>query len=353
MIDAARLRWMFWRLVRGRGREDDFLRQADRVREIAPGERFSGRPALYLEGDLDKVRSFEAWRNWDMEWRFISGAAIDHRPTWAYEFSDVAMSGPFVFHKRTRGHYGAGDQGSFLRDRSEWQDLKAAHLVTCRNGSEYFGHFMWDNLPMELLPGAEEMGITLCGQSRWHEEDYRRLYDLPKPKLVRFGRVGRLTVYNDTGQNSHRAARYRKLRARVRQALINKRNLPPSVGVFVQRGTTGADRELVNEAEIIGELRGLGFDIINPDTMGGEEIAQRTLDAKVVVGVDGSHVAHTLYTIADDGAFLILQPPDRFSMVYKEFTDSLDMTYAFLVGEPTAGGFSIDTGDLKRLLDKL
>jgi hypothetical protein len=57
--------------------------------------------------------------------------------------------------------------------------------------------------------------------------------------------------------------------------------------------------------------------------------------------------------MADDGAFLVLQPPDRFALNYKELTDCLDMRYAFLVGDPSSSGFTVPLGDLQQILDRL
>ncbi|MGB5560067.1 MAG: hypothetical protein WBN04_18895, partial [Paracoccaceae bacterium] len=91
MISRAQLHWAFWRLLRGHG--DDFLDQAVRRWELAPGERSSSRPAIYPDGDLDKVRALEPRRGWEREMAFITGTEMDHSPTRVFEFSDVAISG--------------------------------------------------------------------------------------------------------------------------------------------------------------------------------------------------------------------------------------------------------------------
>ena len=72
-----------------------------------------------------------------------------------------------------------------------------------------------------------------------------------------------------------------------------------------------------------------------------------------MVGVEGSQFSHAIYTVADNGAFLVLQPPDRFSMAYKEYTDRVGLTYAFVVGTPDEDGFRVETDRLQRMLDRL
>ena len=59
-----------------------------------------------------------------------------------------------------------------------------------------------------------------------------------------------------------------------------------------------------------------------------------------------------IYRMADDRAFLILEPPDRFATPYKDFADRMGMRYANLVRDPASDGFSVDLDDLDRLLDR-
>ena len=110
---------------------------------------------------------------------------------------------------------------------------------------------------------------------------------------------------------------------------------------------------LVNEAAITRFLTDRGFEVIDPATASAEQIAVQTLEAKIVVGVEGSHLSHAIYTAADGCTFLVLQPPDRFALAYKEFTDRLDMTFAFLVGDRAPHGFTVPVDDLARMLDFL
>lgn len=351
VIDTVKLRWMAARLVRGRG--GDFLDLADRIVELAPGERLPSAPAIYPDGELDKIRRIAPWRSWEIEQTLISGAPIDHGPTLAYEFSDIMISGAYLYKGALRGRYGACSDTLLRRSGIEWQELDRAHLVTCRVGSEHFGHFMWDNLPMELLPGPDDYPIDLCALPRWHEAGYRTVFGMVAPPRVEYGRVRRLTLYSDVGQNSFREKRYRDLHARARRFVCGDGPLPSNPGVFIMRGGGGERRELVNEAEIARELEAQGFVIIHPDEMGSEEIVRLSMGARVVASVEGSHVAHALYSVAAGGSFLIIQPPERFSMVYKEFTDRLGLSYAFLIGDPVDDGFHVEPDDLKRLLEKL
>jgi hypothetical protein len=73
----------------------------------------------------------------------------------------------------------------------------------------------------------------------------------------------------------------------------------------------------------------------------------------MVISCEGSHLSHAIYTMADDATLLVLQPPERFSLAFKAFTDRLDMRFAFVVGRPCPDGFEIDLDELSGFLDTL
>ncbi len=124
-------------------------------------------------------------------------------------------------------------------------------------------------------------------------------------------------------------------------------------GVYLRRGIAGEPRVLVNEPELEVALRAVGFDILDPEQLSAREIAERSLDAAVVVAVEGSHLSHAIFSAADQATFLVIQPPDRFALAYKEFTDRMDMRFALVVADPVEGGFAVALDEVHRLLEQL
>jgi len=52
-------------------------------------------------------------------------------------------------------------------------------------------------------------------------------------------------------------------------------------------------------------------------------------------------------------ALLILQPPFRFNVIAKYFTDCIGIDFAFTVGKLTEKGFSVKLDSIKKILDVL
>ena len=122
---------------------------------------------------------------------------------------------------------------------------------------------------------------------------------------------------------------------------------------MIIRGSTGSLRVLDNELAVAEHLaKTRGFAIVDPTQLSAAEVMRTIAGSSIVLGVEGSSMAHGIYAIRDGGTFFILQPPFRFNALYKEYTDCLGLQFAYLVGQPAeAGGFTIDLDELDRTLD--
>lgn len=327
----------------------DLEAQAVARRVLCPAQDYRSRPALYPEGALDRIQALSPWRNRDTEWALIEGRGGNHAATEALEIPDVVLAGAWLYRgaARARVGHGAARLWQDLPPRRDWPE---AHLVASWTGADFFGNFMQDSLTLEMLPpeGAPRIGAVTKPYA--HAPGYRALLGLAPPDLPGHARIRRLVLYRDFAQNALKVDRYRALRARLRATLGPGQ---PPAGIFLRRGQSGEARPLQNEPALMALLSGLGFDIIDPETLEPAEIARRALNAPVVVAVEGSHLAHALFTLADAGAFLVIQPPQRFAMPYKEFADCMDMRFGFVLGRPLAQGFQVDLDEIALMLDRL
>src|SRR5206468_430963 len=133
----------------------------------------------------------------------------------------------------------------------------------------YFGHFLRDALPLELL--ARERGLPPLSFERapWlHEQGYRNLLGMPAVR-TRYARVNTLWLVDETALNAGWARRYGELRRRIRE----KVEPTGDSHVFLARGAMGATtRNLVNEQQLAEQLEACGFRIIRPEQMDATSI---------------------------------------------------------------------------------
>ncbi|MEP1612825.1 MAG: glycosyltransferase family 61 protein [Roseobacter sp.] len=348
-INTAALAWGAHRLMAGSA--PDLRDVAVRSWELHPAEIQDCRPAIFLPNALDRISSLSPWRGWETEKLFINGGQIEHAATSAHLLEDIRISDAFLYRGAARMQAGFGAQQYIRNTNAPTTHLTEAHLISNWAGSHYFGMFLRAAIPMELLPEEGAPAISVKTKHYMHEKGYRDILSMPRPRLLTNARIDQLTIYTDFGQNTSKAMRYAKLRRRLRQTL--RPNTPPPPGIYLKRGSTGEDRIVQNEAELEAMLLERNFDIVEPSKISAQEVAQRLLDTPIVVSVEGSHMAHAIYTLAEGGTLLALQPPDRFAMAFKELTDRIGLRFAFTVGHMAPVGFRVDIDDLKRTLDIL
>lgn len=157
-----------------------------------------------------------------------------------------------------------------------------------------------------------------------------------------------LILFDDLHNNSHRQARAQQNRA----SIMAGRDLAPLPGVFIFRGGSGDARNLENEPKIAERLEAeYGFRILYIDRHDADQIAEAVGATDLVVGVEGSQLAHGVIGMAPGGTVLTLQPADRVTTSLKLLTDCWRQDYAMLVGDGPADGYHVDWDQLRRTMD--
>ena len=111
-------------------------------------------------------------------------------------------------------------------------------------------------------------------------------------------------------------------------------------------------RVLTNEraiAERLAEHR--GFRVLDPMISTVEEIVNACGGARIIMGVEGSHLVHGLMVMPPEAVLFVIQPPDRVVSVLKLFTDRQEQAYALVVGQGTDEEFSAEWTEIDRTLD--
>jgi hypothetical protein len=317
---------------------------------ICPEERIKLDKAIYLKNSLEKVTGQSPWRlNWQQDYELITGAIIISPPAYRFTIPKVDIVGAFLYSGAAKMRAGYGPERVFNSFSNNYKIIERANLVTSYAGSMFFGPLLVDDFSLELNALDPNENIKMVTKPYHHEAEYRQLLGLQQTRLVEFGNVRELILYEEPAINSLKRNKYFELRQRLTRNV--KGLYAQNKYIYLKRGSSGEKRILHNEREIEELLNSLGFIIVEPSSMSVREIVEKTINAKIVVTVEGSHISHVVFTMSPNGAMVVLQPPDRFSAVYKEIADCLGIKYAFLVGDPVEQGFKIDKNDVQRILD--
>lgn len=312
---------------------------------LVPALQTTRPPAIFLDGQLERVAGVQGETTMDVELARVLGGEVWHVATMAYELQDAAFVDGSVYAggERLRLLDGVFRMATLRRPE---QEIDQAALACTYVGNRYFGHWIADDCTLHLLAREHGRPVGVARAPYGQEEAYRRIWGM-ETRSIASALVRSLVVFEDYAQNDGKRQRYEWLRARVQQPGPGARGH----GAYLRRGTAGSQRLLANEAEIEERLLRRGFVSLDPAALTVDEVVKACSGVSCVVSVEGSHLAHGLMNVAPGGALIVLQPPARFNNVYKDRADCAGLRYGFVVGTPDGAGFRIDADEVERTLD--
>lgn len=313
---------------------------------ISPGIKRFIRPALFLPHQLEKIRSTEFGNVAEVVRGFKGNYESYQSPTWGVLLTDVDLIDGTIY---------TGRGASVLRpDRRRLpiyvrpkRVMKQGSLFESWMGNRWFGMWLLDDCLTYSL--AQEHGQpvrTMAAQSPHQRQYAERLGFHMQP--VEDTHFEELTIFLDQGQNDSKRVRADRIRQKLAGAADKQRH----PGVFLLRGRTGELRLLLNEWEIAERLATeYGLTVLDPATVPLSQMLHACAGARVIVGVEGSHLTHGSMVMPNDAALLVIQPPDRVLPLLKISCDRQGQKFAFVVGNGPKHGFHVDWQDVAKTMD--
>lgn len=334
-------------LLRRAGREVDLLKKRASAETLDPGETVCGRPSIVLPNQYERVRSCGFGRNVAEEIAQTQGAPREIGPTIRYVVEDVVIDRGIVFGRGAQTYFNA--ELDFSSAKLPWVEYEDVALRSSFIGCYFFGHWLRDDCATHLLAEQESAPMSMPTPIWPDVPGYLDLFGQSYGQIER-AYVKRLTLFYDICNTPHKIARLRQLRARVASTQPSKSD---GKIVYVMRGSAGKPRTLVNEMEIVEQLKRRGIIIVEAEKLGVPLLVRELFNARIVISIEGSQFSHALMTLSDAGAILVIQPPDRFFNSHMDWARALDIRYGIVVGEQKETGFYLPIDDLLRTIDLL
>jgi hypothetical protein len=303
------------------------------------------RPGMFVPEQLERVTRCAFNTGIEAELALLTQTERRSSPPRAVEFRNAAVFGGQIFAggrrhmlSRTPPHHAA------LGPVRECDEVVLAQSY---QGCTVFGHWLMDDCAMRELPIAEGHDLAIS-RPAWPDcARYEGLFGQTWDAVPAFT-ARRLTVLREIGFSADKAERQRRLRARVR------RELKPGPGgiLYLARGPSGVRRTMLNEAELCRRLEAAGIEIVQCES-GIDTMMARCLDARLILGIEGSQLCHAIYMLAEGGAVMAIQPPDRFCTAHHEWSRQLGMLFGTVVGRQAEGGWTADPDEVLAMVDAL
>lgn len=327
---------------------DAFEQSAVERWTVAPAMQRRVPAARFLAGQLDKILDTEFSSVEALVHVFRGGFEAIEEATEGLRFEHVDLVDGVLYatggshHLRTR-------QRRLPAYRRPERSLSGTMYETW-NGNRWFGSWLLEDcLTHELAMQHGSPVTTAPPPTRGHAPGYERLLGIA-PVRVADAHFDELVLFRDGSQNESKRDRA----IRFRERMLAGRTPVEHAGVFLVRGGGGDRRILVNEQAVAERLAAKrGFRIVDPLALSVGEIVDACAGARVVAGVEGSHLVHGLMTMPLHATLLVIQPPYRVVSTLKATTDRQGQGYAFVVGDGGREEFSVDIDDVERTLDLL
>lgn len=303
-------------------------------------------PAIYLPDQIDRILATEFASKEHVVRTLRGGFDVEEAPARAYRIQDVDLVDGVLLAAGAQRH---------LRSRTHLplpyrapREAVSGVLYETWNGNRWFGCWLAEDCLAYRL--AETVGTPVATAERrmWsHRPPYEARLGMA-PHLVGSVHFDDLILLDDFPNNTGKSARARDMRER----LIAGHDIRPVPGVFLLRGQTGDLRLMTNEQEIAERLASeYGFLILDPSVSTVDEIAIACGQARVVAGVEGSHLVHGIVVMPQDATLFVIQPPTRATVALKAYTDLRGQGFAFVVAQGGLEGFMADWTEVRRTLD--
>jgi hypothetical protein len=306
-------------------------------------------PAVFLPGELEKVRAmpFDGCINSEVD--SLRGARRLIGATRRFQFRNAVIACGHVF----------TSNGTIWLSSTKRVGTNAVSReytsVSCRSskvGSHFFGDWLRDDAATHLLiEDSSENTNPIIGLRHpdWQDQDHYNRVLNQSYEQIDFAFVRDLTIFDDIHQNEHKAERLRRLRVKAlaAQTPTNFNDI-----CYLQR-EGGASRKYGNEDEVISILENRGVAIVRPGSASTADLMQSLAGARVVIGIEGSHLAHAMMVAKNGGGILVIQPPNRFMNSYYDWASAVGMRYGFVVADEGAGGHQVCVNRLLKTLDAL
>lgn len=315
--------------------------------EIAPAQTAYLPPAIFLPDQIDRIRATE-FADLPATLAACHGDCdVALTATRGFLLRDVDLVDGVLYHQRAEYHLRARKHRNPLRPRP--REALSGAFYESWNGNRWFGMWLLDDCLTHSLAAETGMPVATLGPRPGNIPRFESLLGIA-PRRIADAHFDELILFDDLAPNPHKAARGEALR----QRLLAGQTPAPNPGVFLLRGTSGSRRVLRNELEIAARLeRDRGFRVLDPMTTPLDDLLQACGGARIIAGVEGSHMCNGVAVMPPGSALLTIQPPDRMTVPLKIFTDRQGLRFAFIVSTGGNGEYEADWGEIARTLDLL
>jgi Glycosyltransferase 61 len=324
---------------------------ADTYEVMYQGRKIKALPFFFRPNHLGRIKNSVFYKADQIIQEHFQREYYDLYPLRICHFSDAWLINGSLYLRGTsrmdlRTIY---EKRSWINDKSllaRWPavELSEAVLGSGVAGSSWFGHWVEDELPLQMLAKNYGRVVSHCRPLYPHEPSYLKYLALDLPRQVNSAHIRSLVVVDEFGQNPNKVRRFLDIRKSLSTGDRKYERL------YLRRGKTGTLREIRNEEQLHARLVTEGFGVLELECCSFNELHEACRQANIIVGIEGSHLAHALFMAADHACLVILNPPYQTHTTVADLAPFCRLSSAMFVCTPEDESGTTFTADVEEVL---
>lgn len=306
---------------------------------------------IFLAGDLDKVISAPFGIRLEDEFKRFFDETYSSGPFYQYQLENVLILKNRIFFSNYEYLLNPLEKKIRVYNSNDLVEYEHASFSSMRISTVFFGHWLHEELLLiDYLQGKQN--IVSSSPDMPQKRDIVGFFNL-KYSVNPLTKIQLADMYHGwqhTTIYKNILADYKK---KISVLAPTKRNSTELKIVYLKRGLTSVKRNLQNEEEVLIKLS-KHFDVSSyiAETTPIQELYTAIYSADIILGIEGSQLAHGIVAGRAGAILACIQPPRRFYNPFKTYCADAGMRYAVFVAEQCEDkdSFSIDLDRLKQFL---
>ena len=316
---------------------------------------FDCKPAIYLKEDLKKVKGIAFGAPIEDEINVLNKSTYSSGPFIQYKLQNMLILKNRLYFENYKYALNPLEKTIRFYKTKSIKEFESAAFSSMRISTCFFGHWLHEELQLiDYLQGKEKIvsSSDLIGQKL----EIKKLFEL-EFSYVPFAKIKTVEMFHGWQHTQIQKDIFHKYKQKISK--LSHVTFPKQIKiVYLARGESGSksNRIFLNENQLIEQLH-KHYDIKRfvAESTPILELYSAIYNADIILGIEGSQMAHAIIAGRPGATLLCIQPPYRFYNPFKTYCEDAKLAYAFIVADlgPNDNMFTVNINKIKNLFDKI
>lgn len=309
---------------------------------------------IYLEGDLEKVKKSPFGRTLEQEFTDFKSSTYTSGPFYKYQLEDLLILRNRIYFNDYEYLLNPLEKPVRKYDSNEVVEYSEAAFSSMRISTVFFGHWLHEEL-MLIDYIQDKQNIVTSSPITPQKKEISDLFNL-KIDFCPYARIKHAEMYDGWQHSTIYINVLNKYKNQIALLSVDKQKTNKPKAVYLKRGHSGIKRHLNNESELIDLIsKSFELSVYIAESTPIIELYEAIYDADIIVGVEGSQLAHGIIAGKKRAILICIQPSYRFYNPFKNYCADAEIQYAIFVADQSGENaiFNVNLERFKLLLFKL